>query len=226
VGESVAAFHPSFSDDIARPHRTWPAIWELGYTWPDGVGPSEPKFGMLTVVILTRVRLQGEVDIVEGVNDEVPNASSLHTGPGNVSPSLSSPNRAMTDVTVFRVLYAAEPRPDRVGTLSTSMYKNAERGHRFPGPTAHPPDRTATHSPTATLAVVCRPMAPTTTDRRSTIMAADGAWKIRRALIRDAELVTLTGIFRRFPGMRWSVPQISLRSGSGRVTLATSQQTC
>jgi len=93
------ALHPSFSDDIARPHRTWPAIWELGYTWPDGVGPSEPKLGMLTVVMLTRVRLQGEVDIVEGVNDEAPNASSLHTGPGNVSPSLSSPNHALTDVT-------------------------------------------------------------------------------------------------------------------------------
>jgi hypothetical protein len=39
-------------------------------------------------VRLTRVHLQGEVDIVEGVNDETPNASSLHTGSGNVSPLL------------------------------------------------------------------------------------------------------------------------------------------
>ncbi|KAI0274329.1 endo-beta-glucanase [Russula aff. rugulosa BPL654] len=43
---------------------TWPAIWELGDNWPDG----------------------GEVDIVEGVNDQVPNASSLHTGPGCTMP--------------------------------------------------------------------------------------------------------------------------------------------
>ena len=122
MGESVAVFRPSCSDDIARPHRTWPAIWELGYTWPDGVGPSEPNIGMLTVVMLTRVCLQGEVDIVEGVNDEAPNASSLHTGPGNVSPSQPSPNHALTGVTVFRVLHAAESHADRVGTLFTSMY--------------------------------------------------------------------------------------------------------
>ncbi|KAN0124237.1 glycoside hydrolase [Russula decolorans] len=43
---------------------TWPAIWEVGDTWPNG----------------------GEVDIVEGVNDQVPNASSLHTSPGCTMP--------------------------------------------------------------------------------------------------------------------------------------------
>ncbi|KAF6756895.1 glycoside hydrolase family 16 protein [Ephemerocybe angulata] len=40
---------------------TWPAIWETAEgNWP----------------------YSGEVDIVEGVNDQAPNAASLHTGPG------------------------------------------------------------------------------------------------------------------------------------------------
>ncbi|KZP18053.1 glycoside hydrolase family 16 protein [Athelia psychrophila] len=39
---------------------TWPAIWEVGGNWPSG----------------------GEIDIVEGVNNVVPNQSTLHTGPG------------------------------------------------------------------------------------------------------------------------------------------------
>jgi len=43
---------------------TWPAIWENGDNWPYG----------------------GEVDILEGVNDQVPNTSSLHTGPGCTMP--------------------------------------------------------------------------------------------------------------------------------------------
>ena len=92
---------------------------------------SEPKIGILIVVMVSRVRLQGEVDILEGVNDQVPNASSLHTGSGNVSPSLSSPNHELTDVTVFRVLYATATRADWVGTLSTSLYDCAERGQCF-----------------------------------------------------------------------------------------------
>ncbi|KAI0299702.1 endo-beta-glucanase [Multifurca ochricompacta] len=47
---------------------TWPAIWELGDNWPYG----------------------GEVDIVEGVNDQVPNTSSLHTSPGCTVPASRS----------------------------------------------------------------------------------------------------------------------------------------
>ncbi|KAJ2929630.1 hypothetical protein H1R20_g7464, partial [Candolleomyces eurysporus] len=44
---------------------TWPAIWETDeVNWPNA----------------------GEVDIVEGVNDQVPNASTLHTGPGCTMP--------------------------------------------------------------------------------------------------------------------------------------------
>ncbi|KAF9528601.1 glycoside hydrolase family 16 protein [Crepidotus variabilis] len=40
---------------------TWPAIWEVkGSNWPDG----------------------GEIDIVEGVNDQSPNAATLHTSGG------------------------------------------------------------------------------------------------------------------------------------------------
>ncbi|KAG6811164.1 hypothetical protein H0H92_008687 [Tricholoma furcatifolium] len=45
---------------------TWPAIWETDEAdWPDG----------------------GEIDIVEGVNDQEPNASTLHTSPGCSMPS-------------------------------------------------------------------------------------------------------------------------------------------
>ena len=118
MGESVTAFRPAFSGNIARQHRTRPAIWELGYTWPDGVGP-EPKLDILTVVMVTRVRPQGEVDIVEGVNDKDPNLSSLHTGPGDVSAPLSSPNHALTDVIIFRVLHATGTHADRVENLFT-----------------------------------------------------------------------------------------------------------
>jgi len=43
---------------------TWPAVWEVGPNWPH----------------------EGELDILEGVNDEGPNAATLHTGPGCVMP--------------------------------------------------------------------------------------------------------------------------------------------
>ncbi|KAJ3548250.1 hypothetical protein NMY22_g1321 [Coprinellus aureogranulatus] len=39
---------------------TWPAVWEVGDNWPH----------------------QGEIDILEGVNDKGPNAVTLHTGEG------------------------------------------------------------------------------------------------------------------------------------------------
>ncbi|TFY64735.1 hypothetical protein EVG20_g5848 [Dentipellis fragilis] len=44
---------------------TWPAIWELGDNWPN----------------------QGEVDIVEGVNDVPPNRMTLHTSSGCTMPA-------------------------------------------------------------------------------------------------------------------------------------------
>ncbi|KAJ2916095.1 hypothetical protein MD484_g4332, partial [Candolleomyces efflorescens] len=45
---------------------TWPAIWETDeVNWPNA----------------------GEIDILEGVNDQVPNASTLHTGPGCTMPA-------------------------------------------------------------------------------------------------------------------------------------------
>lgn len=49
---------------------TWPAIWEVGANWPN----------------------EGEVDIVEGVNDQTPNKCSLHTSSGCTMPS----SRSMT----------------------------------------------------------------------------------------------------------------------------------
>ncbi|EJD00854.1 nucleophile-disabled Lam16a mutant holds Laminariheptaose in A cyclical conformation [Fomitiporia mediterranea MF3/22] len=54
---------------------TWPAAWEtLEADWPDS----------------------GEVDVVEGVNDESPNDSTLHTGPNCTMPE----NRTMTGIPV------------------------------------------------------------------------------------------------------------------------------
>ncbi|TDL21114.1 endo-beta-glucanase [Rickenella mellea] len=44
---------------------TWPAAWEVGGKWPD----------------------EGEVDILEGVNDNIPNQSTLHTNAGCTMPS-------------------------------------------------------------------------------------------------------------------------------------------
>ena len=67
---------------MVRLHRTWPALWELGDTWPDGVGPFLSTRQSSLCDDDSRAYLQGEVDVLEGVNDQVPNASSLHTGPG------------------------------------------------------------------------------------------------------------------------------------------------
>ncbi|EMD36050.1 glycoside hydrolase family 16 protein [Gelatoporia subvermispora B] len=47
---------------------TWPAVWEVGGDWPAG----------------------GEVDILEGVNNQSPNQATLHTNPGCTMPSSRS----------------------------------------------------------------------------------------------------------------------------------------
>ncbi|KAI0051465.1 glycoside hydrolase family 16 protein [Auriscalpium vulgare] len=47
---------------------TWPAIWEVAPNWPNG----------------------GEVDILEGVNDQSPNQSTLHTSSGCTMPASRS----------------------------------------------------------------------------------------------------------------------------------------
>ncbi|KAF6752451.1 concanavalin A-like lectin/glucanase domain-containing protein [Ephemerocybe angulata] len=43
---------------------TWPAVWEVGENWPNN----------------------GEIDILEGVNDRGPNAATLHTSAGCTAP--------------------------------------------------------------------------------------------------------------------------------------------
>ena len=127
---------------------------------------------------MTRPPSQGEVDIVEGVNDQGPNASSLHTGPG-MWLAITAITQFVMDRTelAFRVHYATCSLRDRVNvhlrihvveviadtTISFSLC-----------PTVPPPDRTATLIPTAMLVVACRPLSQTTVDPHSTIMAADG----------------------------------------------------
>ncbi|EGO00838.1 glycoside hydrolase family 16 protein [Serpula lacrymans var. lacrymans S7.3] len=44
---------------------TWPAVWEVGANWPN----------------------EGELDIIEGVNNESPNESTLHTSAGCTMPN-------------------------------------------------------------------------------------------------------------------------------------------
>jgi len=53
---------------------TWPAVWEVGADWPN----------------------QGEVDILEGVNDVSPNQATLHTGSGCTMPSSRSETGTVT----------------------------------------------------------------------------------------------------------------------------------
>ncbi|KAH9983471.1 endo-beta-glucanase [Russula compacta] len=73
---------------------TWPALWELGDTWPDG----------------------GEVDILEGVNDQVPNASSLHTGPDCHMP----PDRSQTGITTGSDCYVYTTNNAGCGVRTTA----------------------------------------------------------------------------------------------------------
>jgi hypothetical protein len=57
--------------------------------------------------MMTHPFLQGEVDIVEGVNDQVPNASSLHTSPGMWSTVTNVPDFVIDRTKIaFRMYYA------------------------------------------------------------------------------------------------------------------------
>ncbi|KII90462.1 glycoside hydrolase family 16 protein [Plicaturopsis crispa FD-325 SS-3] len=56
---------------------TWPAIWELGDNWP----------------------ASGEIDILEGVNDNGTNAASLHTSPNCIMPASGRAQTGTTQTT-------------------------------------------------------------------------------------------------------------------------------
>ncbi|KAJ6534325.1 hypothetical protein B0H19DRAFT_1241464 [Mycena capillaripes] len=58
---------------------TWPAVWETGGVWPAGVSILLPVATYLPLLILYD---QGETDILEGVNDQGSDQSTLHTSPG------------------------------------------------------------------------------------------------------------------------------------------------
>ena len=62
---------------------TWPAVWEVaGPRWPIGVY----ILSWSSMTLLTSFFFfphQGEIDILEGVNDQSPNAATLHTTEGS-----------------------------------------------------------------------------------------------------------------------------------------------
>ncbi|KAH9987929.1 2 beta-glucan [Russula compacta] len=72
VSNNQYNMHVSIYNVVHMPQGcgTWPAIWENGANWPAG----------------------GEIDILEGVNDQGPNLVTLHTTPGCTMPA----SRAMT----------------------------------------------------------------------------------------------------------------------------------
>ena len=61
-------------------HRTWPAVWETKeLNWPQGVRLRTVTF---IIILMLIYKQQGEIDILEGVNDQGPNTATLHTSPG------------------------------------------------------------------------------------------------------------------------------------------------
>ncbi|TFK46261.1 2 beta-glucanase [Heliocybe sulcata] len=56
---------------------TWPAVWEVGADWPN----------------------EGEIDIIEGVNDASPNQVTVHTGSGCSMPSERAQTGSTTTTT-------------------------------------------------------------------------------------------------------------------------------
>ncbi|KAF5346866.1 hypothetical protein D9756_010559 [Leucocoprinus leucothites] len=79
---------------------TWPAIWETGGQWPGG----------------------GEIDIVEGVNDQTPNAATLHTSSGCTMPSSRDQTGTSTQL-----------------NCDASVNGNTGCGVRFPSPNSYGP---------------------------------------------------------------------------------------
>jgi hypothetical protein len=58
--------------------RTWPAVWTVGADWPNQV---HVAFNQKWVVPWI-YRDQGEIDILEGINNVGPNQVTLHTSAG------------------------------------------------------------------------------------------------------------------------------------------------
>jgi hypothetical protein len=78
---------------------SWPAFWMLGEgTWP----------------------MKGEIDILEGVNDQVSNAVTLHTTAGCVVDNTTSGNMGMTD----QGLFSGEMKTDNCDVQAADQDKN------------------------------------------------------------------------------------------------------
>ncbi|KAF7328351.1 Glycoside hydrolase family 16 protein [Mycena venus] len=67
-GKNNYTTHVAVFDIVHMPQGcgTWPAVWEFGGIWPNG----------------------GETDILEGVNDQGPDQSTLHSGPNCTMPAV------------------------------------------------------------------------------------------------------------------------------------------
>lgn len=61
--------------------RTWPALWENGANWPAGVPTTRLLWHRSAGLADARIS-KGEIDIVEGVNDQGSDLVSLHSSPG------------------------------------------------------------------------------------------------------------------------------------------------
>ena len=76
----IRVYHHAGKDILILQRRTWPAVWTVGADWPNQVHTC--CFQSKWVVLEIYYRDQGEIDILEGINNVGPNQVTLHTSAG------------------------------------------------------------------------------------------------------------------------------------------------